>query len=150
MTRLTFATTIDAPKEAVWRTLLDDEAYRQWTSPFQEGSYAVTDWTPGSKALFLAPDGSGMVSRIADHRPNEFLSIEHLGVVNDGVEDTESAEVKQWAGAREDYRLGEDAGHVILTIEIDALDEHKQFFEDTWPKALAALKELSERGVVRS
>jgi uncharacterized protein YndB with AHSA1/START domain len=150
MTRLTFSTTISAPRELVWRTMLDDETYRKWTSAFQEGSYAVTDWRPGSKALFLGPDGSGMVSSVAEHRPNEFLSLEHLGIVKNGVEDTTSAEVKQWAGARENYELRDNAGKATLTVEMDTTDEHKQFFEDTWPKALAALKDLSERRVAGS
>ena len=150
MTRLTFSTSINAPKELVWRTMLDDETYREWTRTFQEGSYAVTDWKPGSKALFLAPDGSGMVSRIAEHRPNEFLSLEHLGIVKEGVEDTASDEVKQWAGARENYTLREDAGHVTLTVDMDTSDEHKKYFEETFPKALATLKELSERRVART
>jgi uncharacterized protein YndB with AHSA1/START domain len=145
MTRLTFTTTIDAPKELVWRTMLEDETYRKWTRAFQEGSYAVTDWKPGSKALFLAPDGSGMVSRVAEHRPNEFLSLEHVGIVKNGVEDTASDEVKQWAGARENYTLREHAGRVTLTVDMDMTDDHKKYFEDTWPKALAALKELSEQ-----
>ena len=147
MTRLTFTTTIDAPKELVWRTMLEDETYRKWTNAFQEGSYAVTDWKPGSKALFLGPDGSGMVSRVAEHRPNEFLSLEHVGIVKNGVEDTASDEVKQWAGARENYTLRDQAGHVTLTVDMDTADDLKKYFEDTWPNALAALKELSEQRV---
>jgi L-rhamnose mutarotase len=147
MTRLTFSTTINAPKELVWRTMLEDETYRKWTSVFQEGSYAVTDWKPGSKALFLAPNGSGMVSRIAEHRPNEFLSLEHVGIVKDGVEDTASDEVRQWAGAHENYTLRENGGLVTLTVDMDTTDEHRKYFEDTWPEALAALKDLSERRV---
>jgi uncharacterized protein YndB with AHSA1/START domain len=51
MQKLTFSTTIAAPKDLVWRTMLEDETYRQWTSPFQEGSYVVTDRKAGSKAL---------------------------------------------------------------------------------------------------
>ena len=148
MTRLTFSTTIEAPRDLVWRTMLEDETYRAWTSAFQVGSYAVTDWKPGSKALFLGPDGSGMVSRVAEHRPNEFLSLEHLGVVKDGVEDTTSAEVKQWAGARENYTLREKDGRVTLTVDMDTADDYKKYFEDTWPKALSVLKDLSERRVV--
>ena len=144
MTRVTFSTTINAPKELVWRTMLDDATYRQWTSAFSEGSHAVTDWQPGSKALFLGPDGSGMVSRIAEHRPNEFLSLEHLGTVKDGVEDSESPETKAWAGAKENYTIRESAGVSTLTIEMDTTDEHKKYFDDTWPKALARLKALSE------
>jgi uncharacterized protein YndB with AHSA1/START domain len=147
MTRLTFSTTINAPKELVWRTMLDDESYRKWTSAFNEGSYAVTDWKPGSKALFLGPDGSGMVSRIAEHRSNQYLSIEHLGVVKNGEEDTASAEVKEWVGARENYTLREDGGRVALTIEMDTVDSYRQYFEEAWPKALAKLKELSESRV---
>lgn len=147
MKRLAFSTIVRAPKELVWRTMLEDETYRQWTSPFHEGSYAVTDWSPGSKALFLTPEGDGMVSRIAEHRPNEFLSLEHVGIVKNGVEDVASAEVKQWAGARENYELREDAGQVTLTVNMDATDEYTQYFEETWPKALAALKEISERRV---
>ena len=147
MTRLTFSTTIIAPKELVWRTMLEDATYRQWTSAFQEGSHAVTDWKPGSKALFLTPDGTGMVSRIAEHRPNEFLSLEHLGVFNNGVEDTTSAEVTEWAGARENYTLRENGDRVTLTIDMDTADSYTQYFEETWPTALAALKELSESRV---
>jgi len=145
MTRLTFSTTIHAPKDLVWRTLLEDETYREWTSAFQEGSYAVTDWKPGSKALFLAPDGSGMVSRVAEHRPNEFLSLEHLGVVKEGIEDTESEEVRKWAGARENYTLTENRGVVSLRIDMDTVEEYQKIFEEAWPKALATLKDLSER-----
>ena len=145
MTRLTYSTTIQAPRDVVWRTMLEDETYRAWTSAFQEGSYAVTDWKQGSKALFLAPDGSGMVSRVAEHRPNEFLSLEHVGIVKEGVEDTESEEVRKWAGARENYTLTDERGNVSLRVDMDTTEEHKKFFEDVWPKALAKLKDLSER-----
>jgi hypothetical protein len=69
-----------------------------------KGSYAVTDWNVGSKALFLSPQGEGMVSRIVAHRPNEFLSIEHLGIVKNGVEDTKSEAVKAWAGLSKTIR----------------------------------------------
>src|SRR5215813_6310051 len=79
MRKLTFSTTINAPKEKVWRVMLEDPTYRQWTSVFHEGSYALTDWAVGSKALFLIPEGDGMVRRIVAHRPKEFLSIEPLG-----------------------------------------------------------------------
>ena len=94
MDKMKFSTTINAPKEKVWKILWDDETYRKWTSVFSEGSYAQTDWKEGSKVLFLDGKGSGMVSKIETSRPNEFMSFLHLGVVKDGVEDTESEEVK--------------------------------------------------------
>lgn len=145
MDRLTFSTTINAPKDKVWRVMLDDATYRQWTSVFSEGSYALTDWKQGSKALFLTPEGDGMVSRIAAHRPNEFLSIEHLGTVKNGVEDTTSKDVNSWAGAHENYTLRETNGSSALTVEMDVTGEYKKYFEETWPKALAKLKEVAEK-----
>jgi hypothetical protein len=145
MHRLTFSTTINAPKEKVWRVMLEDPTYREWTRAFQEGSYAVTDWSVGSKALFLTPQGEGMVSRIVAHRPNEFLSIEHLGTVKNGVEDTTSEAAKDWAGALENYTLKEIKGASTLTVEMDVADDYRKYFEQTWPKALGKLKEVSEK-----
>ena len=147
MRKLTFSTTINAPAERVWRTMLDDATFREWSSEFQEGSYAVTDWKEGSKALFLTPKGEGMVSRIAVHRPNEFLSIEHLGEVKNGVEDTDSDAAKEWAGARENYSLRKIDGGVTLTVEMDVTDKFRTYFEETWPKALGKLKQICEREV---
>ena len=150
MRKLTFSTTIDAPAELVWRAMLEDATYREWTSAFHEGSYAVTDWQEGSKALFLTPEGDGMVSRIAVHRPNEFLSIEHLGEVKNGVEETDSDAAKEWAGAHEDYSLRKIDGGVTLTVEMDVTDKYRTYFEETWPKALGKLKQICEHGLGRS
>ena len=143
--RLVFSITINAPKENVWRTMLEDTTYRDWSSAFKEGSYAVTDWKEGSKALFLTPAGDGMFSKIVAHRPNEFLSIKHLGTVKNGVEDTGSEEGKDWAEALENYTLREQDGMSTLTVEMDVVDEYRSYFEETWPKALTRLKEISER-----
>jgi hypothetical protein len=145
MEKMAWSTTIHATKERVWRVMLEDATYREWTSEFQEGSYAVTDWKEGSKALFLSPTGDGMVSRIAVHRPNEFLSLEHLGEVKNGVELTDSEASKQWAGARENYSLREAGGGVTLTVEMDVAEQYRSYFEGTWPKALARLKQICER-----
>ena len=144
MERLTFSIPIKASKEKVWKTLLEDETYRKWTSAFAEGSYAETDWKEGSKALFLGPTGEGMVSRIETHRPNEYISILHLGVVKNGVEDTTSDAVKAWAGAHENYSVKEAGGVTTVTIEMDTTEEYKNYFEETWPKALVKLKEVAE------
>jgi hypothetical protein len=124
--------------------MLEDATYRQWTSAFQEGSYAVTDWKEGSKALFLTPAGEGMVSRILAHRPNEFLSIQHVGTVKGGVEDTETAEAQAWAESLENYSLREENGSSKLTVEMDVNDEYRSYFEETWPNALNKLKQISE------
>jgi len=144
MKQLNFSIQINAPKEKVWRTLLDDATYRQWTSVFHEGSYAVGDWSEGSKILFLGPEGSGMTSRIARHIPNEYISILHLGLIANGVEDFDSDETKKWAGALENYAVQEKNGVTTLSVETDMTEDFEAHMREIWPKALEKVKELSE------
>jgi uncharacterized protein YndB with AHSA1/START domain len=142
---LKFETSIDAPKEKVWDVLLQDETYRQWTTPFCEGSYYEADnLQPGSKVKFLSPQGEGMVSRVAVHKPNEEISFEHLGVVKDGKEDTESEAVKEWKGSRETYRVKPHHAGTQLQIEQDIDSKHAPMFTTMWQAALQKVKELSE------
>lgn len=145
MERKEFKTTINAPKEKVWKVLWNDDTYPKWTAPFGEGSRAETDWKEGSKVLFLSADGGGMVSRIAKNRPNEFMSIEHLGFVKDGVEDTTSDKVKEWKGAKENYSLTNEGGKTVLVVAMDIADEYLGYFLKVWPKAFEKIKELSEK-----
>ena len=149
MHKLHFSIVINAPKKKVWNTMLSDGTYRVWTEAFMAGSHYVGDWNEGSKILFLAPGEngktSGMVSRIKENRPHDYISIEHLGVVQDGKEDTESAAVKDWAGAHENYTFTEADGKTKLLVDMDATDEFKEMFQDMWPKALQKLKGLAER-----
>lgn len=65
MVQLKFSIQINAPKEKVWRTMLEDATYRQWTSAFGEGSSFVGDWNEGSKFSFwvaMAPRASPAAS----------------------------------------------------------------------------------------
>ena len=144
MEKINFTTVINAAPEKIWKVLWDDTTYRKWTSAFSEGSYAETDWKEGSKVLFLDGKGQGMVSRIAENRPNEYMSIEHLGEVKDGVEDTSSDRVKAWAGAHENYTLKKVNGKTELSIDMDITGEFKEMFSQMWPKALDNVKKLSE------
>ena len=80
MERKEFTIDINAPREKVWDVLWQDDSYRKWTSVFSEGSHAETDWKKGSKVLFLDGKGSGMIAKIAENIPNEYMSIQHLGI----------------------------------------------------------------------
>ena len=135
---------INAPKERVYKIMLEDATYREWTAPFHEGSHFVGTWEKGSKILFLGPDGTGMVARIAENRPNEFVSIEHLGLVMGDVEDTTSDMVKQWAGAHENYTFNDLDGATELVIDLDTNDDMKEMLEVTYPKALQIVKKIAE------
>ena len=146
MEKLNFSIGINAPREKVWDVLWDDSSYREWTSVFSEGSYAETDnWKEGSKVRFLGANGEGMSSLVAVNRPNEFMSFKHVGMINNGVEDNESDEVKKWAGATENYTLDGANGTTTLKVELDITPEHKEYFDKTWPKALDKVKTLSEQ-----
>lgn len=144
MIQLNFSIQINAPKEKVWHTLFDDKTYRQWASAFSEGSYAVGDWKEGSKILFLGSNGSGMTSRVARHIPNEYISILHLGMIANGVEDFDSEETKKWSGALENYSVQENNGATTLNIDMDSTEDFETYFRETWPKALEKVKALSE------
>jgi hypothetical protein len=136
-----FRISIDAPREKVWNILWNDDSYRAWTATFAEGSRVETDWKKGSKALFLDGKNEGMVSTIAENKPNEFMSIKHLGVVKNGVEDFD----QEWAGGLENYTLKTVNGKTELTVEMDAPDDFKDYFQKTFLKALDKVKELSEK-----
>ena len=86
-----------------------------------------------------------MVSMIASKKPNEYMSFKHLGFVLNGVEDTQSEKVKEWAGAMENYTLKEVDGKTELTVDMDINDEYKDYFLKTWQLALEKVKELAER-----
>ncbi len=131
-------------RKKVWSVLWDKNSYPKWTSVFAEGSDAITDWEEGSKVLFVSGGGDGMVSRIETKRPNEFMRFEHMGVIKDNVEDTESEEVKKWAGATEAYTLKEENGTTELSVDMDITEDYKDYFISTWPKALEQVKQLSE------
>ena len=144
MEKLHFKTVIDAAPEKVWEVLWGRDTYPKWTSAFAEGSNVETDWKEGSKVVFGDGKGSGMVSRIAELRPNKYMSFEHLGMLSNGVEDTTSEQVKDWAGSRENYTLNGIDGKTELLIDMDISSDYKDMFSKMWPNALEKVKNLSE------
>ena len=140
---------IKAPVKKVWDTMLNDATYRQWTHAFHPGSYYKGSWEQGSKILFLGPsesgDQGGMVAHIVENRPHEFVSIEMLGEVRDGKEDTTSEAVQMWKGAHENYTFTEKDGGTELSIDTDAPEDFMKMMEPMWEKALVKLKELCEQ-----
>jgi translation elongation factor EF-4 len=149
MQKLHFSIKINAPVEKVWKTMFDDKTYRVWASAFSEGGYYEGSWEKGSKILFLGPDKegnvSGMVSMIAENKPNEFISIKHLGFVQNGVEDTTSEKIKDWVGALENYTFKETDGVTEIIVDIDVVESFVPEFSKMWPEALQKLKQLAEQ-----
>lgn len=149
MITLHYSISINAPLEKVWNTMLDDKTYREWTSVFMPGSYYDGSWEKGSIIKFLAPDEDGklggMLGKIAANRPHEFISIEYIGMVLNGVEDTTSEEVKKWVGSHEEYSFVHINGVTEVHVTLDLAEDMADMFNDSWPKALAKLKDLCEK-----
>lgn len=142
MKKLEFEVMIKAPAKKVWQVLWNDATYRKWTSAFSEGSYAISDWKEGSKIQFLDPKGSGMFSIITENKPNEYMAFKHLGEVKDFKEQGEN---NAWKGAMETYLLKEEKGSTTLYVKLDADGEFAEYFKGIFPKALAIVKDLSEK-----
>lgn len=143
-----FQALIDAPVEKVYQTMLDENGYREWTAAFNPSSYYKGSWERGAKILFIGTDKegseSGMVSRIKENIPNQFVSIEHFGILKNGNEVTEGPEVDGWAGALENYTFTNEGNKTRLSIDMDTNKDFHAYFSATWPKALDKLKELCE------
>lgn len=153
MGKLHFEITINAPKEKVWDIMLAPDTYREWASAFMPGSRYEGSWEQGSKISFLGPNPEdpskegGMVARVRENRPYEFVSVEITAVADDGVEDTDSGFAKPWIGGTESYTFTEADGATTVSVDIDnnASAEDDAGFGEAWPQSLAKLKEIAER-----
>ncbi len=151
MVEIHFSIDINAPKEKVYNAMLKEYPYRAWTQVFGPGSHYVGDWGEGSKILFLAPDEngkmSGMIARIKENRPYEYVSIEYLGIVEDGKEDTTSDEAQKVAEGLESYTYKDKDGKTELLVDIDVQEEEEyvEMFQELWPQALERLKRIVEK-----
>lgn len=143
-----FQTIIKAPVDTVYRTMLDQQTYQAWTAVFNPTSRYEGSWEKGAKIHFLGEDKEGncggMVSRIKENIPTRFVSIEHLGILQNGQEITTGPEVEAWAGSLENYTFTEEDGQTLVSVDADSNKDFHAYFFETWPKALAKLKELCE------
>lgn len=145
MKKLNLTIVIHSKREKVWQTMLDPEGFKSWTAAFAEGSCFEGSWGRGEKIRFLTADGYGMASMIAENRPLEYISIKHLGIIKDGVEDTDSPESQSWVPAFENYTFRELKDATELQVDMDVAPQWEQYMKTAWPKALARLKEICER-----
>jgi len=149
MTRKHYSIDIKAPVEKVFKTMLgldDIKTYEAWTYVFNPTSSYKGSWDKGARIYFVGTneDGSigGMVSEIAEHIPNKYISIKHLGMLKGDKEIQEEPEVEKWSGGLENYSFEEKDGVTSITIEIDIIEEYQDYFDTNYPKALNKLKEV--------
>lgn len=145
MKQQTFTIEIKAPKEKVWNAIWTDENYRKWTSAFCEGSYAKSSWKQGERVHFLTPNGDGMYSELTTLVPNEKMHFTHIGNLKNFEEQPLDEETKAWAGAKENYTLTEQDENTIITVEMDIAEQYWDYFNETFGKGLATIKEIAEK-----
>lgn len=146
METLHFSTTINAPREKVWKTMLDLETFKKWTTPWSPNSTYEGEWKESEHIKFLDPGRGGTKALITEFRPYAFISARHVAsIAPDGTEDTESEQAKSWIGTTESYTFTDVDGKTKLDIEIVTRSEWVKMNEDGWPKALEILKELAEQ-----
>lgn len=148
MQTIQFTILIDADKHKVWNIMLEDKTYREWTKEFNADSYYEGSWSKGSEIRFIGANAEGklegMFSRIKENDPYRFISIEHLGMISNGIVDTTSEEVKKWTPSFENYTFTEKGDKTESKVEMQVGEEYKKIFEEMWPRALKALKALCE------
>jgi hypothetical protein len=122
--------------------------YEEWTAFFNPTSSYKGNWEKGTKMYFVGVDEKGekggMVSRIAENIPNQFVSIHHYGLLQAGVEITEGPEVEKWANGYENYTFEENKGTTTVTVDLDLTEDFSDYMNETYPKALGKLKEMCE------
>jgi hypothetical protein len=152
MANLQFKVTINAPIAKIYDWMLglsSKSTYEQWTALFNPTSTYEGSWEKGSKVLFVGVDEKGekggMVSRIAESIPNQFVSIQHYGLFKSGKEITAGPEVEKWANGFENYTFTENNGNVTVTVDLlNTPEEFVGYMNDAYPKALEKLKEICE------
>ncbi|ASW73208.1 ATPase [Chryseobacterium piperi] len=145
METLSYEIIIDAPLQKVWNALWTPANYSEWTRFFGAGSQMKSDWKVGGKTYFLNSNNEGMVSTIDSlDEPNQIV-FKHLGMVKDGVEDTQSKEVMEWSGAFEKYFLIDLNGKTKLHAEVQVEKNWEEDMNKGFTEGLKVVKELAER-----
>jgi len=144
MKRLEFNIEINATPEKVWQILWNDTTYREWTTIFCEGSYAVSNWNEGDSIHFLTPSGEGMFSIIDKRIENKFMAFKHFGEIKDFKEMPIDEATQEWIGAMEIYELTANGSTTVLNVKMDIIEKYEDYFNTTLPNALEKIKQLSE------
>ncbi|MGK2864458.1 MAG: SRPBCC domain-containing protein [Chitinophagaceae bacterium] len=152
MKKLKFNVSINASSNKVYDVMLGinkKSTYEEWTALFNPTSTFEGSWNKGNKILFIGIDEKGekggMVSKIAENIPNQFVSIQHYGLLKADKEITEGPEVEKWANGFENYSFEENNGTTVVTGDLETTEDFLDYMNQTYPKALDKLKEICEK-----
>ncbi|GAP68941.1 uncharacterized conserved protein YndB, AHSA1/START domain [Bacteroidales bacterium 6E] len=145
---LSYSIEIEASADKVFKTMLDDDQYRRWTTVFNPTSRFEGKWQKGESIKFLGSDEQGnvggMQSLVREFIPNRFISLQHIGEIQTGVNNENVQNTESWSGALENYWYFPSNKVTMVYVETDRFPGFDEYFNDTWPKALAILKKICE------
>jgi uncharacterized protein YndB with AHSA1/START domain len=146
MKKLEFKKEINAPAQKVWEVLWNEDTYSKWTASFNPKGESVikSDWKVGGKTLFVDTEGNGMISTIKTLNKPYDIIFEHLGEVNNGIEDTTSERVQGYAGSLEEYHLTESNGVTTLIAAVQTHEDWEKMLTNGFTTGLEIVKQLSE------
>ena len=141
---LNYEILINATPEKVWQVLWNAKSYMQWTQYFSPSSTMHSDWTINGRTVFLDASGAGMVSTISQLEKFKLVFFKHLGLIQDGIEDLDSDEVKKWKGVLEKYFLEDLNGKTRLRVELETAKDYLEMMDTAFKKGFEQVKQLAE------
>lgn len=144
MQTLSYDIEIKTSKQKVWEILWQKESCQAWAQFFSCNSTIRSNQKVGGKTYFY-DDKGGMISTIERLDEPNVIIFKHIGMIQDGEEDTESDEVKSWAGALEKYMLFDSDDVTQLYVEVDIQPQYIEMMNQGFEKGLALVKQLAEQ-----
>ncbi|MEZ4910909.1 MAG: SRPBCC domain-containing protein [Saprospiraceae bacterium] len=144
---LQYSCVIPADPKHIYNTMIGNDTYAGWTKIFNPTSRFEGSWQKGQLIFFLGEgeDGKsgGMVSMIAENMDSEHISISHIKEWT--VDDSLS---KEYAVPEdpsfENYSFIPVAEGTLLVVDmLGGVVAYKEYFDETWPKALDQLSKIS-------
>ena len=137
---LNYEILINASPHKVWRILWDPDTYTQWKQYFAPGSSMHSDWQVNGQTVFLDANGDGMISPITELEEFKRVTFQHLGMLEDGIEDLDSESVKKWSGVLEKYVLKDLNGSTKLGVELETSKQHVELMNNGLKRGFEIVK----------
>ena len=82
--------------------------------------------------------------RLVNQKNLNCCFFKYLGLIQEGVEDLDSDEVKKWKGALEKYFLEDLNGKTRLRIELETAKDYLEMMDTAFKKGFEQVKQLTE------
>lgn len=132
------STTINAPRERVWKALVDPQAIEQ----YMFGAKVSSDWKPGSSITWKGEwegksyEDKGVVVRALPQQELEYTHYSPLAGLPDKPENYHTVTIEL---------AGEDQTKVTLSQDNNSTEAERQHSEKNWSQMLAGLKKYAEK-----